>query len=302
MIKLSIITVNYNDHNGLERTIKSVLSQTWTDYEYIIVDGGSTDGSREVIEKYKDRLAWWCSEPDGGIYQGMNKGVRHAKGEYCIFMNSGDSFVNDSVLEDVAAQHRTEDIISGYNRSDKTGETTRPHSENMRQQVINGDILAHQATFIKTELQRKYPYDEKYRIVSDCKFWVETIVFENCSWAYIDTVIARQDIAGISASNLKLQTWEWLSMWRELLPRYKIQFSEIVVQNIYNLQINRIISQILKAVNENDHLTFQKYINLWNNYDKERIKSILGKYRYIMYVSHPYFRFLKLWIKLHGVK
>ena len=86
-MKLSIITVNYNDAKGLERTIQSVISQTFHDFEFIIIDGGSTDGSVDVIKKYESHIGYWVSEPDGGIYQGMNKGLLQARGEYLNFMN-----------------------------------------------------------------------------------------------------------------------------------------------------------------------------------------------------------------------
>ena len=88
-MKLSIITVNLNNRDGLQRTIDSVVSQTFTDYEWIVIDGGSTDGSRELIGQHQDRFAYWCSEPDKGIYNAMNKGIAHAKGEWLQFLNSG---------------------------------------------------------------------------------------------------------------------------------------------------------------------------------------------------------------------
>ena len=91
-MKLSIITVNYNDAKGLERTIKSVISQTFHDYEFIIIDGGSTDGSVDVIKQYENHIDYWVSEKDGGIYPGMNKGLRQAKGDYLNFMNGGDCY------------------------------------------------------------------------------------------------------------------------------------------------------------------------------------------------------------------
>ena len=89
-MKLSIITVNYNDAKGLERTIKSVISQSYHDFEFIVIDGGSSDESQDIIQKYERHIDYWVSEPDGGIYQGMNKGLRQAKGDYVNFMNSGD--------------------------------------------------------------------------------------------------------------------------------------------------------------------------------------------------------------------
>ena len=98
-MKLSIITVNFNDAEGLERTIKSVISQTFHDYEFIIIDGGSTDDSVNVIKKYESHIDYWVSEYDGGIYPGMNKGLRQAKGEYLNYMNGGDCYHSEDVLE-----------------------------------------------------------------------------------------------------------------------------------------------------------------------------------------------------------
>ena len=83
----SIITINFNNCDGLRRTIESVVNQTNDNYEYIVIDGGSTDGSVDVIQKYSDRISYWVSEKDDGIYNAMNKGVRHAHGDYCLFLN-----------------------------------------------------------------------------------------------------------------------------------------------------------------------------------------------------------------------
>ena len=97
-MKLSIITINYNNLAGLQRTIDSVVCQTWHDYEWIIIDGGSSDGSKELIEQYQEYITYWCSEPDKGIYNAMNKGIDHAHGDYLIFMNSGDAFASKKCI------------------------------------------------------------------------------------------------------------------------------------------------------------------------------------------------------------
>lgn len=114
----SIITINYNNKEGLELTIKSVLSQTYRNYQFIIIDGGSSDGSFDVIKKYANNINYWISEPDKGRYNAMNKGIKQAKGDYLNFMNSGDTFHSPTVLEDIARMNLTEDIITGgfYNK------------------------------------------------------------------------------------------------------------------------------------------------------------------------------------------
>ena len=90
-MRLSIITINYNNREGLRKTIESVVNQTYRNFEYIIIDGGSTDGSVEVVKEYADRISYWVSEPDNGIYNAMNKGVLAANGKYIQFLNSGDT-------------------------------------------------------------------------------------------------------------------------------------------------------------------------------------------------------------------
>ena len=89
---ISIITINYNNSTGLRKTIQSVIAQTYNNIEYIVIDGGSTDDSKSIIEEYEKDIDFWVSEPDGGIYPAMNKGTSHAHGDYCIYMNSGDTF------------------------------------------------------------------------------------------------------------------------------------------------------------------------------------------------------------------
>ncbi|MEP7170167.1 MAG: glycosyltransferase, partial [Bacteroidota bacterium] len=98
----SIITVNLNNAAGLKKTIESVVTQTFNDVEYIIIDGASTDGSKEVIKNYETKISYWVSEKDTGIYNAMNKAIKKAKAEYCLFLNSGDSLTNKKVLNDVS--------------------------------------------------------------------------------------------------------------------------------------------------------------------------------------------------------
>jgi glycosyltransferase involved in cell wall biosynthesis len=99
-VKLSIITINKDNARGLEKTIQSVMGQTYNDFEYIVIDGASSDDSVDIIKRYADRMTYWVSEPDTGIYNAMNKGIRKAQGEYCLFLNSGDVLINSNSLKD----------------------------------------------------------------------------------------------------------------------------------------------------------------------------------------------------------
>lgn len=214
-MKLSIITVNYNDAEGLERTIQSVISQTFQDFEFIIIDGGSTDDSVDVIRKYENYIDYWVSERDGGIYPGMNKGLRQAKGEYLNFMNGGDCYHSPEVLKNIFALDTDADIITGT------------HAENGLRNVGQGGVtmldlykwaIDHQASFIRREVALRHPYDEKYRIVSDWKFFIEALIFDNCTFFYTDTIVVDVDMKGISNTNFALDMQEREAVLRELFP------------------------------------------------------------------------------------
>ncbi len=112
-MKLSIITINLNNVLGFKKTVESILSQTFTEFELIVIDGGSTRDNINIIKEYSKNIKYWISEPDNGIYHAMNKGIRQAMGDYCFFLNSGDYFVNGRVLEKVFAEGHNEDVIFG---------------------------------------------------------------------------------------------------------------------------------------------------------------------------------------------
>ena len=208
-MRYSVITINYNNCEGLRQTINSVLGQTYQDFEYIIIDGGSTDGSVDVLNKYDDKINFWVSEPDNGIYHAMNKGVAHAHGEYCIFMNSGDCFYDNKVLECFADPDIQEDIFIGKLVSDASGQMLfAPPTDKISFYYLYSGTVPHQSSFIRTELLRKIPYDESLKIVSDWKFFVQAVILDNCSVRYVDVYVAKFDMEGISTSNPE-------RMWKE---------------------------------------------------------------------------------------
>ena len=213
-MKLSIITINYNNCSGLRKTIESVVNQTWHDFEYIIVDGGSTDGSVDVIKEFASQIDYWVSEPDKGIYNALNKGVAIAKGEYCNFMNSGDCFYSPTTLADVFNPEPSADIMCGITHSDyiKT-----PPQEITFDFLFNG-CICHQCAFIRTSIMKKYGYDEKYKIVSDRKFFVQALIHDNCSYQALDVDVVKYDITGFSADNPVLSRLEYDMVLEELIP------------------------------------------------------------------------------------
>jgi glycosyltransferase involved in cell wall biosynthesis len=148
---VTIITVVRNGGETLERTIQSVLNQTYKNIEYIIIDGASTDDTLEIIKKYEDRIAYWISEPDGGVYHAMNKGIDMASGEWINFMNSGDIFCGKNVLEFVFSSERKPFIYSDYFTEYKS--KIKKHKASFK----NGIIL-HQSVIYKTSLHKRYGY------------------------------------------------------------------------------------------------------------------------------------------------
>lgn len=222
-MKLSVITINYNNCDGLRKTIESVVNQTWRNFEYIIIDGGSTDGSLDVIKEFADQIDYWVSEPDKGIYNALNKGVEKAQGEYCNFMNSGDCFYSLDVLEKVFSDNPIADIICGNTQLDylKT-----PPQEISFDFLFNSSIC-HQCAFIRTSLMKKYGYDEKYKIVADRKFFMQALILDNCSYQAIDVNVVKYDITGFSSANPVLSRLEYDRVLEELIPeRIRIDYGK----------------------------------------------------------------------------
>jgi len=200
-MKLSIITVNLNNAVGLEKTIESVCNQTFTDFEYIIIDGGSNDESTNIINQYSDKISYCISEADKGIYHAMNKGIKQAYGEYCLFLNSGDYLFNDKTLEIVFNSNVEADIIYGdrieIKHNKEVGRKVYPDKLSFYHFYI--DSLPHQATFIKSKLFSDIGYyNEKLEYASDWEFFLKAIVNSNCSYHHINQFISCFDRMGVS--------------------------------------------------------------------------------------------------------
>ena len=229
-MKLSVITINYNNCDGLRKTIESVVNQTWRNFEYIIIDGGSIDGSLDVIKEFADQIDYWVSEPDKGIYNALNKGVKKAQGEYCNFMNSGDCLYALDVLEKVFSDNPIADIICGNTQLDylKT-----PPQEISFDLLFNSSIC-HQCAFIRTSLMKKYGYDEKYKIVADRKFFVQALILDNCSYQAKDVNVVKYDITGLSSVNPVLSRLKYDRILQELIPeRIRIDYGRKYIGEIY---------------------------------------------------------------------
>ncbi|MFH4964295.1 glycosyltransferase family 2 protein [Gaetbulibacter sp. M235] len=201
---ISIVTVNYNNLKGLQKTTASVLEQTYNTIEYIVIDGGSTDGSKAFIEKQQDHLAYWVSEPDHGIYHAMNKGVKVAKGDYVLFLNSGDSFFSNNALshfQPYVLKDFPRAIIYGNIQVISHTKWIKTYPEVLDFKYFVKDTLPHPATLIYRRCFTDFEYDEDLKIVSDWKFFMIGICKKKFTYQYIDAVISNFNLDGISCTS-----------------------------------------------------------------------------------------------------
>ena len=237
-MNLSIITINYNNLSGLRKTVESVLLQTYDDFEYIIVDGASTDGSQDYLREIEKK---WnrptirlhiISEPDKGIYNAMNKGIRMACGEYLQFLNSGDSLVEPTTLKDVFALYRTADVVYG-NRID-VYDTGKTEAHQMPQQItaffLRNSMISHQASFIRRTLFEKVGmYREDLKYASDWEFYLKAFVQHNATSEYLDKFVVYFDRGGISSNpaNREEMVAERTFVFAETLPYLVADFNKM---------------------------------------------------------------------------
>lgn len=221
-MKLSIITVNLNNRDGLQKTIDSVVAQTFKEFEWIVIDGGSSDGSKELIEQFADHIAYWVSEPDKGIYNAMNKGIKVAKGEYLLFLNSGDFFYERMSLEKVVKAGLDADVVYGYLLVDKGVEReVHKYSEDITLGTFIYETINHSGcAFIRKSLFEKYGlYDESLRIVSDWKFFLQAIGMGDASVKYVDVLVSVFVADGISNTNAELCEKERYAVLNTCIPQ-----------------------------------------------------------------------------------
>jgi glycosyltransferase involved in cell wall biosynthesis len=205
MNKISIITINYNNKIGLEKTLSSVLDQSFTDFEFIIVDGDSADGSKDLLASNKSKFTHCISEPDHGIYNAMNKGIRLAKGDYLLFLNSGDILHNNDVIKNVNELIRGDYDIYYGDVIHLTKEVIREEKfpDHLSFSFFYVHNLCHQASFIKRKLfYELFFYNEEFKIISDWEFFVYAICKMNVSYKHLNMFISYYDTTGIS-SNLE---------------------------------------------------------------------------------------------------
>lgn len=198
---VSVITVVRNGEKDLEKTIKSVINQTYSNIEYIIVDGGSTDGTLDIIKKYEDKIDYWISEPDKGIYDGMNKGIDMVKGDWIIFMNSGDIFYLKNTVENVVNEiEKDTDLAFGdwIVKYPQYGNIKKHRKAGELKDLWKGMIFFHQALFTRTNILKENKFDYyNYKTAADYDFVIKAY-YKKYKFQKINQIIAMVTAGGIS--------------------------------------------------------------------------------------------------------
>lgn len=244
---ISIITINYNNKSGLEKTIRSVLSQSFKNFEYLIIDGGSSDGSKEIIKEFEKDITYYVSEPDRGVYHAMNKGISKAKGKYIFFLNSGDTFYSNDVLFQFFSHQGGEDII--YGNINFISEDGTCQKENYPEELSFFFFfrlgICHQCVFTKRDcLINLGMYDDTFKIVADWKFLVTAICLSGCSYNHIDVTIANFYTNGISfsQSNFELTRLEKQTVFKK---EFKMFYNDYLdYHSFYHLKYSRLFTTL----------------------------------------------------------
>ena len=255
---ITVVTVVYNDVKHIEETMLSVVNQTYPNIEYIIIDGGSTDGTVGIIKKYADRIAYWVSEPDKGIYDAMNKGVCRATGEWCSFINAGDVFVHENIVQSIFESGRCDyDVIYGDTIHIFTSGRFLHKAEDVK--VLKRRMpFCHQSCFVKSLLLKQYGFDCQYKVAADYDLFYR-LYKQHAYFLRINKVIAVFDgVEGVSSSHPELLFQEYFRI------NGKKKFGFVLKTKIH-LFFKKIIGFLPSKIQIQ---LFQTYKILFTNYKK----------------------------------
>lgn len=243
---LSIITINYNNHKGLRNTVRSVLSQTYSDYEYLVIDGASTDGSRDYLQSVNQQAVKWISEPDSGIYNAMNKGIKKSTGRYLLFLNSGDQLNGKEALHNfIGHPGFGGDIIYGdYKFED--GEKRFP--DTLYPAYFVKTSLPHQSTLFKRSVFDEMGfYDESYRMGADRVFFIKCYLSERYRFQHIPVFLTVFDLSGLS-NDPKERALKRQEDERMLKEFYGKDYEKYKAELLKELEANKIPKYSLKGI------------------------------------------------------
>jgi len=269
-MKFSIITVNKNNCSGLEKTIQSVINQTFTDFDYVIIDGNSTDGSVDVIKKYSSGINYWVSEPDTGIYNAMNKGIQKVQGEYCLFLNSGDYLISSSTLDNIYIEINNM-IQADIFYSDKINSdgTVVNYPKSLTINYLIKNTISHQNSLIRRSLFMEHNfYNEELNIASDWEFFLKELWKYKSKLLYIKTNISVFDINGLGSRNTPERFAENMTVY----------------QNVFQ--------ELTESIIELNYYRITTYYNIIENYGNTiLLVFILRVYKFFAIISNRTKRF-----------
>lgn len=259
-MNLSVITINFNNLEGLKKTVDSVLRQTYVDFEYIVIDGGSSDGSKEFLVEIADSVDFWVSEKDEGIYDAMNKGIGKAKGEYLMFLNSGDRLCSKNTLLEVFSKSHDADVVYGNVMIDRGTEIIRrtngPKGRTNAVTYFLYDTIYHQSSFIKRATLSSFGnYNEEYRIVSDWVMFLR-MALNKAEFEYIDVDVSFFDGNGISSQNVQqnekersseLSKAEYAAIYPDYLAIKKLKNSLAESKEYRIVKSSKILKLLIRA-------------------------------------------------------
>lgn len=265
--KVTVVTVTYNAQEHLEQTIKSVIKQDYSNVEYIIIDGGSTDGTIDIIKKYEDHIAYWISEPDHGIYDAMNKGIDVATGEWINFMNAGDCFCEiGTILKVMENLSDDTDIISGDIYSIDLNNNKAYRSAPREGYAYDGMFCYHQTMFTKVNIMKMLKFDTSFKVAGDYDFVMKCYVAKH-KFQFLDFAVANFMEGGISSKYLLNAKIEDMFIQSKHLNNSE----DVFYKNSY---------AVFQSFNENNNRLFGK---LFNNLTSEFERLELSNRKFILY-------------------
>lgn len=237
-MKISIITINYNNSQGLKRTIESVINQTYNEIEYIIIDGGSTDESLEIIKRHQTKINYWISEPDKGIYNAMNKGVMQASGDYLLFLNSGDWLCNKNVMFNNIQHLKENQSIIYFNiyYVDTSNGVKKlfEYPDKLSFYFFFNQTICQQSIFFKKDLFENYGlFRDDLKIISDWEFIMRCIVKHEENYRHINNCFSYAEDGGYSSENMDLLHLERDSILKKDYAFYYDDYTEFTMLKFY---------------------------------------------------------------------
>lgn len=241
--KITVITAVYNGAETIEQTIQSVIEQDYDNFEYIVIDGKSTDGTTDILEKYGNKISYWISEPDQGVYDAFNKGVKLATGDYIQFLGADDCLCDKKVLSAIAEELTDDiDILSAgvwfVDEKYSTQQYVGNSSARDKSKFLGG-MIPHTGIFAKRTLLTSRPFDISYRIAADYLFFLSCYYDENVKFKFLDLPVAFFSSQGISSTNNVQLLAENERIWQ----KYNIASMEFS-----DSKIKEIIKRILKKI------------------------------------------------------